>query len=537
MHWIDQIAKALLGRGEKHTIASGISISGHIHIGHCNDVFIADGIRRAVEQTGGKAEAIWYADDYDPMRRIPWPLNEGDLAERYKQYLGMPYINIPSPDQTHKNFVDYFSRPFTDSLEDFGIQVKIYSAAEIYRSGKMTNLIRAALEHADEIREILNRYRAKPLPEDWLPYDAICEKCGRLATTKTYAWHDNRVSYKCDGCDYVAGCGHDGEADYSKGGGKLTWRAEWPARWKLLGVTCEPFGKDHAAAGGSYETGKIIAKQVFSYDAPYPASYEWVSLKGVDEETGEVVHRRMSSSRGVVFTLPQWLSTAEPELLRYFIFRSKAMKSKEFDPGLPLLDFYDEYDMVENAYFTETGIGDRKEEQVERIYELSQVRSVPKQQPQRISFRFAAVLCQVVKNWDQAIDIIKLRGIMTDPSQTDVELATKRLERALKWINDYAPEHLRFKIAETLPPEANAITAEQKNGLKILADDLSKKDYKPIELHNRVYEIAKNVGTEPQELFKAVYLALIGREFGPRVGNFILAIDKEFVINRFKEIA
>jgi lysyl-tRNA synthetase class 1 len=69
-----------------------------------------------------------------------------------------------------------------------------------------------------------------------------------------------------------------------------------------------------------------------------------------------------------------------------------------------------------------------------------------------------------------------------------------------------------------------------------LADDLSKKDYKPVELHNQIYEIAKNVGTEPQELFKAVYLALIGRESGPRVGNFISAIDREFVINRFREV-
>jgi lysyl-tRNA synthetase class 1 len=212
------------------------------------------------------------------------------------------------------------------------------------------------------------------------------------------------------------------------------------------------------------------------------------------------------------------------------------MKSKEFDPGLPLLDFYDEYDMVENAYFTETNIGDRKEEQIERIYELAQVRAVPKQQPQRISFRFAAVLCQVVKNWEQAIDVIKSRGMMTDPNQTDVELATQRLERAFNWIKDYAPEHLRFKIAETLPPEANAITVEQKKGLEILADDLSNKDYTPVELHNRIYEIAQNVGTEPQELFKAVYLVLIGREFGPRVGNFISAIDKEFVIDRFREV-
>jgi lysyl-tRNA synthetase class 1 len=78
---------------------------------------------------------------------------------------------------------------------------------------------------------------------------------------------------------------------------------------------------------------------------------------------------------------------------------------------------------------------------------------------------------------------------------------------------------------------------EQKNGLKILADDLSKKDYTPVELHNHIYEIAQNVDIEPQELFKAVYIALIGREFGPRVGNFISAIDKEFVISRFREIA
>ncbi len=536
MHWIDQVAKALMERGEKHVIASGISISGHIHIGHCNDVFIADGIRRAVEQLKGKAEAIWYADDYDPMRRIPWPLNEGELAEQYKKYLGTPYINIPSPDSEHKSFVDYFSRPFIDSLEDFGIQVKIYSAAEIYRSGKMAEFTRAALEHADEIRAILNEYRAKPLPEDWLPYDAICKKCGKLATTATRSWHDNYVRYKCEGSDYAAGCGYEGEADYTKGEGKLTWRVEWPARWKLLGVTCEPFGKDHAVAGGSYETGKEIAKRVFNYDAPYPVPYEWVSLKGVDEETGQVVHRRMSSSRGVVFTLPQWLSIAEPELLRYFIFRSKAMKSKEFDPGLPLLDFYDEYDLAENAYFTETGIGDWKGEQVERVYELSQVKEVPKQQPQRVSFRFAAVLCQVAHNWDQAIDILKSREMLKDPGKADIELALQRLKRALNWVNDYAPEHLRFRIAEALPPEAKSLTPNQREGLKILADDLSKRDYSPVELHNHVYETAQKIGTKPSELFKAIYIVLTGREFGPRVGNFISAIDKEFVTKRFREV-
>jgi lysyl-tRNA synthetase class 1 len=528
MHWVDQVAKALMRRGEKHVIASGISISGHIHIGHCNDVFIADGVRRAVEEFGGKAEAIWYADDYDPMRRIPWPLNEGELAERYEQYLGMPYIEIPSPDPDHKNFVDYFARPFIESLDDFGVKVRIYSGAEIYRSGKMAGLTRTALEQTDKIRTALNRYRSKPLPENWLPYDAICEKCGRIATTRAFAWHDNYVSYRCEGCDYVAGCGHEGEADYTKGGGKLTWRVEWPARWKLLGVTCEPFGKDHAVVGGSYDTGKLIAKNVFKYRAPHPLPYEWVSLHG----------RRMSSSRGVVFTLPQWLDIAEPELLRYFIFRSKPMKAKEFDPGLALLDLYDEFDLMEQVHFGMVKAGDRKKEQFRRIYELSQISKQFRHPVQRVPFRFAAVLSQVMRDEKHAVEVLVSKGILKDPSEPDIKLAIRRLSCARNWVSKYAPERLRFKVAEEMPIEAvRRLTEKQKQGLAQLADDLSSREYTPIELHNHIYGVGKKIGLGASELFKAMYLVLLGRDSGPRAGNFISALDKNLVVSRFREAA
>ena len=526
MHWIDKVAKNLLKRGKKHVIASGISVSGPIHIGHCNDVFIADGVRRAVQELGGKATAFWYADDYDPMRRIPWPLNEGEFAEKYRQYLGMPYINIPSPDPSYENFVDYFARPFIELLRDFGVKVKIHSGAEIYRSGKMAGLIKTALQNADKIRAVLNRYRSKPLPEDWLPYDAICEKCGRIATTRTFAWDGDYVSYRCEGSDYVSGCGHEGEADYTKGEGKLTWRVEWPARWKLLGVTCEPFGKDHAVIGGSYDTGKLIARRVFKYHAPYPVPYEWVSLRG----------SRMSSSKGVVFTLPQWIEIAEPELLRYFIFRSKPMKAKEFDPGLPLLDFYDEYDRLEQIHFGKVRVSPRKRKQLKRVYELSQVTRVPRRQPQRVPFRFAAVLSQVIHDEQHGIGIMTSRGILVKPGERDIRLALSRLRRAGNWVSKYAPERLRFKVVEKLPVEAvRGLTEKQKEGLARLADELSSHDYTPVEIHNQIYEIGKSIELKPSELFKAVYLALLGRESGPRVGNFVSVLDKKFVVGRLRD--
>lgn len=529
MHWIDQVAQALMERGKRHVVASGISVSGHIHIGHANDVFIADAVRRSLEELGAEAEAIWYADDFDPMRRIPWPLNEGELAEKYKQYFGMPYANIPSPDQEHDGFVDYFSRPFVDTLEDFGIKVKIYSGAEVYRSGIMTNLIKTALEHSEEIREILNKFRDKPHPRGWLPFDPLCENCGRISTTKAISWHGDYVRYICEGTDYVDGCGHDGEADYTIGGGKLTWRVEWPARWRLLGVTCEPFGKDHAVVGGSYDTGKLIARNIFRQEPPHPITYEWVSLLG----------KRMSSSRGVVFTLKEWLEVAEPELLRYFIFRSKSTKSKGFDPETTMIDLYDEYDMVEQVYFKKAEAPGGRDEQLGRIYEISQTAAVPEQAPQRVPFRFAAVLGQVVgEDREKALELLEKRKMLVNPGPADVELAMERISRAINWVQKYAPEHYRFILSPKLSDDVKAtLTQAQKKGLGRLAEDIFKKEFTPLELHNHIYEVAGEIGLKPAELFSAVYLALMGKSVGPRAGTFISALERDFVVSRFREAA
>jgi lysyl-tRNA synthetase class 1 len=300
---------------------------------------------------------------------------------------------------------------------------------------------------------------------------------------------------------------------------------EWPARWKLLGVTCEPFGKDHAVVGGSYDTGKLISKRVFGHDAPHPLPYEWFSLRG----------ERMSSSHGIIFTPSQWLEVAEPELLRYFIFRSKLMKAKEFDPGPPLLDLHDEYDNTEQVHFKREGVPPSKVEKLSRIYELSQVGGVPKRAPQRVSFRFAAVLCQVAGG-REAVEILKKRKVFVNPTPTDVQLAVRRLKLAGNWVERYAPPNLRFTLLEVLPEEAKKkLTINQKEGLKQLARDLSRREFTAVGLHNHIYEIAEGVDLEPAKLFQAIYLVLLGRSSGPRAGAFISALDRDFVVERFRE--
>ena len=44
--------------------------------------------------------------------------------------------------------------------------------------------------------------------------------------------------------------GIEGKSDIRKAHGKMPWRVDWAARWAIHGITCEPAGKDHGAAGG-----------------------------------------------------------------------------------------------------------------------------------------------------------------------------------------------------------------------------------------------------------------------------------------------
>ncbi|KXB05380.1 hypothetical protein AKJ49_00900, partial [candidate division MSBL1 archaeon SCGC-AAA382A03] len=296
----------------------------------------------------------------------------------------------------------------------------------------------------------------------------------------------------------------------------------------MLGVTCEPFGKDHAADGGSYDTGKIIAEEIYNYEAPEPVPYEWTDLEGTS----------MSSSKGHVFTLEQWLEVAEPELLKYFIFRSKAMKAKNFDPKFPLLELYQEYRQLEDVYFGKEEVSESREEQMKRIYELSQVDNVPEHYPKRVPIRLAVTIVQVARDMDHMLKILKKKGVLKDADDWEIELAEERLKRAENWVDKYAPEEALIKILDELPDEVRKkISEKQKTCLKILARNISEKDYEPVDIHNKVFEIANEHDLKPVKLFQAIYMALLGKKSGPRAGNFLTALEDDFVIERFKEAA
>jgi lysyl-tRNA synthetase class 1 len=500
VHWADEVAGKVLATGRKPVLSTGISPSGEIHIGNLREVLTADAVYRALQDRGGAPRFNYVCDNFDPLRRV-YPFLDGAV---YAPLVGRPLSEIPCPCGRHASYADHFLAPFLDSLRTLHVHVELERADRMYKDGRMNREIVAALEGRDGIAAILRELTGKEVAADWSPFNPLCPQCGRIDRAKTTGF-----SASAQTVDYACACGGSGTVPMA-GGGKLTWRVDWPARWKMLGVTVEPFGKDHATRGGSYDTGVRIVREVFASEPPFPIPYEWIALRGQGD---------MSSSKGNVLSIARALELVPPEALRYLVLRERPQRTIVFDPGLPLLQLVDEVDDAE------------AEGRDERSLALSRAAGFD---PVGVPFKHLVVVAQAAR-----FDLDAIVGILdrTGYPGLDRSAVAARLAFARQWLENFAPEDLKFEVKETLPPEAATLTEPQRDFLARLAVAL-RPDQDGEAIHALVYALAREVpGAKPAELFQAIYLALLGKPRGPRAGWFVAALGAEFCAARFREAA
>ncbi len=493
VHWADVIAQIHEDRGPQ-TIATGITPSGPVHIGNMREIMTADAVFRALKDRGIEARLIFIADNFDRLRRL-YPF----LNESFKQHIGKPLTEIPCPEDCCESYADHFLLPFLASMEKLGIEAEIYKADVLYKEGKYINATKTALARRDDIARILKEISGRDIPESWSPFDAICQCCGRTNTTKLIGFNMDKETV-----DYECQCGCKGTTSM-RGGGKLVWRVDWPARWPIFNVTIEPFGKDHATAGGSYDTGKRISEEIYCYQAPYPIVYEWIHLKGVGA---------MHSSTGIAITIEEMLDVVPPEVLRYLIIRTKPEKHIEFDPAMPLINLVDEYDQRN---------GD------DRALALS---AISDSRPFEVPFRHMVTAVQIARN-DKELLLKALERSGYDISRNEEIYA--RANNVEKWLDRYAPTFVKFQLREKLPSAVNNLSHDERKGLGMLAERIDGKS--AAEIHDEVYAVAEDLSIDSKKFFQAIYLAFLGERQGPKVGWFLASLDREFVKKRLKEAA
>ena len=495
IHWADVVANSVKA-DIPHRVATGITPSGPIHIGNMREVLTGDLVYKAITERGLPAELLYIADDFDPLRKV-YPF----LPESYAAWVGRPISDIPCPCGEHRSYAEHFLTPFLSALSELDINPHVHLASELYRSGAYTKEIGTAIGQTAEIRHILERVSGRTLPADWSPFYPVCSVCGKLSPARILEHDASRhlVRYHCS-------CGNEGTADYSRGEGKLVWRVDWPMRWARFGVTVEPFGKDHATAGGSYDTGKEIARKVFRCEPPHPVIYEWISLKG---------RGAMHSSKGVVVTISEMLEIVPPEVLRYLIVKTRPERTIDFDPGMGLISLIDEYDRLSHAA-------------AGREYELSRIAHIPT----RIPFRHMVTVVQIAHDDPGLFACLARSGYDT----TDTGNILKQAERVKVWLRKYAPDTVKFSVKDSLPVLAKELSEDDTRALSsYLAFLQALPAWSAEAIHSGVYEVAPRCGTDAKRLFELVYLTFLGQVRGPRLGWFLEALGREFVLGRISE--
>jgi lysyl-tRNA synthetase class 1 len=519
--WADQVAGKLEREfpDQEQVVQDEKTPSGRIHVGALRGWVIHQILFEAIKERFGKARFLFGVDDFDPLDSIP-----ADFKGKVKESdLGKPLCRVHAPFGNYKNYSESIFGEVAEHFPALGLAPEIYRTEEMYRKGVFNDGIRIALDNAPKINEINARVGGVKKPSEYLPFTPVCEKCGKIMTTQAFDWNGNTVKYRCvDRNQEIKGCGHEGEVSPFNGSGKLTWKIEWIAKWLAFKVSCEFAGKDHYTRGGAREVSEAVAREVFGLKPPYGEGYEFLLLG----------KQKMSTSLGRGFFAADLLKDLEPKMVRFLFVKTRPSMQLSFDPATNAIPFlYDEYDKIERVYFgAEPEENERARKHLKRVYEFSHIGAMPQFLPPQVPFSFAAAVVQVAKG--RELEVLKRTAHLPEKADARALASIKeRLEAARKWVEKYAPEEYKLKL---LPhaPDIHIPSAVEEIFFEV-AERL-KKGVDGEKIQTYIHSQAKAKNIPPAQVFSLAYQLILGKERGPRLGPFLVSLEKSFVIPRLR---
>lgn len=512
MIWVDREAKKIK---ERHLLQEWVddmkTPSGRVHVGSLRGVLIHDLIYKALKEQGVNVRFSYVFNNMDQMDGLPTYLDKNVWGK----YMGFPLYKIPSPEKGFDNFAQCYANEFIEVFNSINCHPEIIWSLDLYRSGKMNQVIKTFLDNAEKVREIYKNITHAERSPNWFPYNPICQKCGKIGTTNVYKWDGTYVHYRCEPhmVEWANGCGYEGEVEPINENGKLPWRPDWPAHWKAIGVTIESSGKDHMSSGGSYDMALHFCREILKTEPPDAmGGYEWFTIGG----------RKMSSSKGIGTSAKDASQILPPEVFRFLLVRTPIRTHLDFDPyGETIPNLFDDYDRCMNAYFLqlENKVPEGKPGEViqdfARIIKLSEVRPHAKKRILLPRFR---TIVNLLKNKTKNIEEFFIQQKKAPLGREEKEILGERLDYAKIYLNTYARD-------ETQSSTVHPLNENQKKFLKELKQQIEKVNNLSNEnVQKTIFSILKENNFKPKEVFQGFYRVLTGKDFGPKAADLIIQL-------------
>jgi lysyl-tRNA synthetase class 1 len=518
--WIDKLALDVIKRKNnlkgKHPAVirteSGLGASGFPHIGSFADASRAYGFKLALEDRGRESEYIAFADDLDGLRKVP-----AGTPKELAKYIGQPVSLIPDPWGCHESYGEHMSSLLIESIADAGIEFTPMSAKKLYSEGKMAPQIETALTQAEAIGKIIEETTNQDKYHEQLPYHAICEECGKIYTTKAISFDPKgrRVEYICEGDKLkgkeLEGCDHHGWADITKAEGKLTWKVEFAARWDLLQIDFEAFGKD------IYESvicNDQICKEIFGYEPPSHARYEMFLDKGGS---------KISKSKGNVFTPQTWFEYGSPQSLNLLTYKRMGGSRTLGIEDIPV--YMEELAYLEDVYFGREKVQNQNtKRKLTGLYEYCWHLDPPKEHSVHVPYTILVNLLAVAPENAEDEFLVKClkeyRYLGGDKSLEDIE---DLVDYAKNWVND-------FQVMEEVKVELNE---KQKDAVKDLIEAIEGAEDADT-IQSAIFETARANDIKVGKFFRLLYQILLNTNRGPKLGPYIHTIGVDKTVKTLK---
>ena len=515
--WYDKMALKIIERERKLgrsldviRVESGVAASGIPHIGSVSEVTRNYAVSLAIKEQGYKSEFIVFSDNKDGLRSVP-----AGLPKSLEKHLGKPVTDIPDPFGCHDSYGDHMVYLLLEALDKLGVEYKFMSAVEAYGSGLLNNEIKEILKNAKHIGEIIREETGQEKYLKVLPYFPVCASCGRIYTTKAYEFlpKENKVLYVCEGMEvkgrWLEGCGYEGEADYTKGEGKLSWKAgEFAARWRALGIRFEAYGKD---ISDSVRVNDRISREILKYEPPLHARYEMFLDKS---------GRKISKSTGNVFTPQVWFRYGSPQSM--LLLTLKRFVGTRNISVMDIPRYMNELDELEDIYFGKVKVSDKMEEaKLKGLYKYCWLMKPPKKPSIHVPYNLLTYLAKVApekSEFDFIIKKLKDYRYIRDEGEVSEDLK-RRIEYALNWVNDF----------EEITEASIELSSKEVNAIKQLIQRIEAEN-EAERIQSAIFETARQNNLKPRDFFRTLYKILLGTPFGPRLGPYIIAMGRENVI-------
>lgn len=507
MQWLNNAVDELLSRHPDGEIivSSGVSPSGTYHLGTLREVVTAEAIAYEVRRRGRQARHLHIVDDLDSLRKVPV-----NIPENYSQYLGQPLCDIPAPDGSEQSYADYFVKDLFVAADKMHMELDVVRAHEKYRAGFFVPAIEKTLGQVETIKKLLGEISGHQVNDQWSPIQIIED--GYLKNRQFVSIDTVKKTLVFKDKD-----GREQTSKYDDGQVKLNWRIDWPARWWLLGVNAEPFGRDHATKGGSYDTGAAIVHEVFGGEAPLPLPYNFIN------QTGET--KKMSKSAGNVITASDLLEMLPPEVVWFFLLRYSPDKQLFFDEGPTLMRLVDEF----GELLSKT----EKTDDDKRLLDIC-MHGVERPTVSRVPFSHLVASYQAaLRDTDKTLEIIG-RTEHAAVVDEDADIIKAELKFIDNWLDKRAPADVKFELREQVDPGEFGDT--EKQFMSRLANKIEQapENADGDWFHKAIYEFKDSDGLAPKELFSTLYRAIIDQDSGPRAGWFLSILPRGWLVKRLR---